>query len=870
MATQAWFRSAEMEYVSLVVQEHCAHQCVASLGRMGVIQFTDLNQELTAFQRRYVKEIQRADELERKLRTFDDQLEKLNLESAMPPSVDEFLDKLDSRQERLSRNTSLLDELETLIGEKERELTSLVGYGSQLTSEYNARLELLTVLQKARMLAADPAAEDGFPMMDVAAPDSGRNSGGDTSPLLDVSESGNQNSRGSSRLLRFSSITGVLPAADRIRFERMAFRATRGNCYMRFSEIEEPINDPVTGKPENKVVFILFYQSPYIESKLKKICDAFGAHLYEVPDIDDASELERRMSETSTDLEEREHVMKRNQENTEKLLAAISTQIVNWKWTVRREKMVYHNLNHFKSPASGLLRVEGWVVASALNHVADAIRKVHDDMDSSSRRPPTLLQPLPRHTWPEPPTHFETNKFTVVFQEIVDTYGVPHYQEANPAVFTAITFPFLFGVMYGDIGHGFCLFCAALFVVLREKQFAKMDLGEMFGMVFSARYLILLMGFFAVYCGFVYNDCFSVGLRLFTPMWKEAGNGKYVRASPDAVYPFGADPTWHVADNELMYTNSFKMKMSVILGVAQMAFGVALKMSNAIYRKDKIDLFFEAIPQMIFLLAMFGYMNVLIIMKWMLPWLDDCNRDQCNPPSIITTMINMALSPTKVVDPMYHGQNGIQICLVLIAVLMVPLMLFPKPILKFRIAKRDRELKMYGDRQVSAGSYGGGSYAELASRNNSYERVDADDSESAGLVSGEGRSDHGHDDEHDFSEMFIHQAIETIEFVLGCVSNTASYLRLWALSLAHSQLAAVFWEKAILSGLKSEGFGGVAMTFIGFAVFAGVTTGVLLVMDVLECFLHALRLHWVEFQNKFFKADGHKFEPLNFQRSLMA
>lgn len=112
----------------------------------------------------------------------------------------------------------------------------------------------------------------------------------------------------------------------------------------------------------------------------------------------------------------------------------------------------------------------------------------------------------------------------------------------------------------------------------------------------------------------------------------------------------------------------------------------------------------------------------------------------------------------------------------------------------------------------------------------------------------------------------MHQIIETIEFVLGSISNTASYLRLWALSLAHGQLARVFLEKTIGGGIVGAN---ALIIIIGMYFFVSITVGVIMAMDSMECFLHALRLQWVEFDSKFFKADGRKFIPLNFYDPIL-
>lgn len=99
--------------------------------------------------------------------------------------------------------------------------------------------------------------------------------------------------------------------------------------------------------------------------------------------------------------------------------------------------------------------------------------------DELSNYPTSEMVKFTQHKM-KPPTYIKTNDFTWAFQEIINTYGIPEYKEVNPSIFAIVSFPFLFGVMFGDIGHGTLMFFFGCTLILLNPYMkgTSMEMGS--------------------------------------------------------------------------------------------------------------------------------------------------------------------------------------------------------------------------------------------------------------------------------------------------------------------------------------------------------------------------------------------------------
>ena len=628
-------------------------------------------------------------------------------------------------------------------------------------------------------------------------------------------------------------------------FERILWRVLRGNLYMNYAEIAEPFDDPTKEEPVRKNVFIIFAHGAELLAKIRKISESMGGTLY--PIDSNADKREESLREVSSRIEDLNNVLYSTSATRKTELVKVAETLSAWSDIVRREKLVYSTMNLFMNDQGRkTLIAEGWCPTADLSAIQLALRRATENAGTSV---PPVLQEL--QTNAKPPTYQLTNKFTEGFQAMISAYGVATYQEVNPGLFAIITFPFLFAVMFGDIGHGFIALLASSAMCINERKLAKAGLGEIFEMFFYGRYIILLMSIFSIFTGFLYNDIFSKSMHLFHAGWEWPKQDGLIEAQQlDRVYPIGLDPTWHGSENSLVFTNSLKMKMSILLGVAHMSFAVVLNIPNHIHFKRRNFIWAEVVPQLLFLWSLFGYLSWAILYKWSIDWFEeDANGNKLhhNPPGLLNMLIYMFLSPGNVAkdSELYPGQAFVQTVLLLLAFVCVPWMLCAKPYL------------LYKEHQKTKGA----GYQAVGAADDDDDEDGAVGQPSNGGAQGDGGG-HGHGEEFELGEVIIHQIIHVIEYCLGCISNTASYLRLWALSLAHAQLSEVLWSMTMAGVLPMGGIFGTIAIFAMFSVWLVLTVLILCLMEGLSACLHSLRLAWIESGSKHYEAGGYAWTPL--------
>uniref|UniRef100_A0A8R1I515 V-type proton ATPase subunit a n=1 Tax=Caenorhabditis japonica TaxID=281687 RepID=A0A8R1I515_CAEJA len=863
----SFLRSEEMRFCQLIVEKDAAFNIVAEIGKQPYVQFKDLNPNVNNFQRTFVKDIRRFDEMERKLRFLENQIVKDQIVVA---------GRVDNGDYTILP-TSEVNTLEGTLSELEKDVKSMNSSDAQLKANFMDLKEWDAVLDKT-----DEFFQGG---VDDQAQE----------------ELENLDEEGAIRVDKgpVNYLVGIISRQRLNTFERVLWRACHHTAYIRSSDIEEELEES-NGEKVHKSVFIVFLKGDRMRSIVEKVCDGFKAKLFKnCPKT--FKERQSARNDVRARIQDLETVLGQTREHRFRVLQAAANNHNLWLKQVRMIKTVYHMLNLFTFDGIGRFFVgECWIPLKHIDDVNNAIQAGAVRSGSSVKPVLNILE-----TSVVPPTYNETNKFTAVFQGIVDSYGIASYRELNPAPYTIITFPFLFSCMFGDLGHGCIMLMAGLWFVLREKNLIARNIkDEIFSMFFGGRYIILLMGIFSIHAGIVYNDMFAKSFNIFGSGWKNPYNmtelDGWIQHTPDGKemlvelapemaydhaggpYSFGVDPIWNIAENKLNFLNSMKMKLSVILGITQMTFGVIISFFNHSFNKSKIDIFTVFIPQMLFMACIFIYLCIQIILKWLFFWTKEATifgmvypGSHC-APSLLIGLINMFMMKDRNVgfvqdggkvngeyreqescylSQWYPGQGTIEMVLVIVAVICIPIMLFGKPI-HHMMQEKKKKKALHGNVTVRANVVSDSSEIVI---NGGSKKEEA---------SGHG-GDHGVHGEEALGDVIVHQAIHTIEYVLGCVSHTASYLRLWALSLAHAQLSEVLWHMVFVTGgLGVDGTVGFIAVYVVFFIFFVLTVSILVLMEGLSAFLHALRLHWVEFQSKFYLGLGYPFVPYSFKTAL--
>ncbi|MHC1564520.1 MAG: V-type ATP synthase subunit I, partial [Candidatus Hecatellaceae archaeon] len=243
-------------------------------------------------------------------------------------------------------------------------------------------------------------------------------------------------------------------------------------------------------------------------------------------------------------------------------LASKSSQIHAYKELVDIE-LTLENLKKRFMQTGKTMVFEAWVPKGRVEEAVKAIRQacpealVSTNREEREEKVPTLL------VNPKP---------IICFEKLVSSYSLPSYYEIDPTLIMLVTFPIIFGFMFGDMGHGLVLLVGSLLI---KPLFDRMKIrNEMLDYLYKGRNLVFLCGITSIIIGFLYGDFFGPTNAAYaahhgTPTWYTAITGV-------------EDAPWFSPMDEPMML----FKIAIFIGIAQITFGLILDIVNNIAARE--------------------------------------------------------------------------------------------------------------------------------------------------------------------------------------------------------------------------------------------------------------------------------------------
>ncbi len=236
---------------------------------------------------------------------------------------------------------------------------------------------------------------------------------------------------------------------------------------------------------------------------------------------------------------------------------------------------------------------EGWITKERLKEFSECIQKESEGFGGLIHKveTETNIEQSTKYVG-NPPSLLKYPRITGVFGSfaaITRAFGVPDYHEIDPTSFFLITFPLLFGMMYGDIGHGIMLFVGAFIIYSARNRFS-FSKGSILNYVIQGTPLVMFCAVSSIIFGFLYGEMFG------SEEWFVQLTGL-------------KNALWF---SPMHHPNSL-LRYSLYVGIIQISFGMIIDVWNKVAGKQYKETLFGTLPWLLFY---FSFSYLLITRGW--------------------------------------------------------------------------------------------------------------------------------------------------------------------------------------------------------------------------------------------------------------